>query len=131
MSALLAGYADDAACAACHADRAKTYQHVGMAQSFYRPRADRFIEDFDAPPYFHEPSRQYFEMRRRGDDIVFRRWQLAADGAPIHVVELKVDWVMGSGNHARSYFYRVPSGEMFELPISWYSATREWRMSPS
>jgi tetratricopeptide (TPR) repeat protein len=130
LAAVMNGYADDAACASCHEDRAKTYQHVGMARSFYRPRADVFIEDFDAPPFFHEKSRQYFEMRRRGDALVFRRWQVAGDGAPIHVFEQKVDWILGSGNHARSYLYATPSGEMYQLPLGWYTATREWRMAP-
>jgi hypothetical protein len=90
------GYIDDALCGDCHADRAATYQHMGMARSFYKPRPANAIEDFDAPPFFHERSRQYFEMRRRGDDAVFRRYELAADGAPIHVFEQKVDWILGS-----------------------------------
>ncbi len=130
VAAVMNGYADDAACGSCHADRAKTYQHVGMAKSFYRPRAAVFIEDFDGPPFFHERSRQYFEMRRRGDDLFFRRWQLAADGAPVHVFEQKVDWILGSGHHARTYLYATPGGELYQLPISWYTATREWRMAP-
>jgi Tfp pilus assembly protein PilF len=130
IALLLSGYVDDAACANCHADRAKTYQHVGMAKSFYRPRAMVFIEDFDAPPFFHAKSRQYFEMRRRGDDVYFRRWQMAADGAPIHVFEQKVDWILGSGHHARTYLYATPGGELYQLPISWYTATREWAMAP-
>ena len=129
-AAVMSGYADDAACASCHADRAKSYQDVGMARSFYRPRAESFIEDFDAPPFFHAKSGQYFEMRRRGDAIVFRRYRLAADGAPIDVFEQKVDWILGSGNHARTYLYATPGGELFQLPISWYTATREWRMAP-
>jgi Tfp pilus assembly protein PilF len=127
---VMSGYADDAVCANCHADRAKTYVHVGMAQSFMRPGAAVFIEDFAAPPFFHERSRQYFEMRRRGAAIIFRRYQLAADGAPIHVFEQRVDWILGSGHHARTYLYRTPGGELYQLPISWYSQTREWRMAP-
>lgn len=127
---VLSGYINDAACANCHAERAKTYQHVGMGKSFYAARGSTVIEDFEAPPFFHAPSNQYFEMRRRGADVVFRRWQLAADGAPIHVYERVVDWIIGSGNHARTYLYRVPSGEMFQLPLTWYSQTREWNMSP-
>lgn len=127
---VLSGYINDAACANCHADRAKTYQHVGMGKSFYAARGSEVIEDFGAPPFFHAPSNQYFEMRRRGADVVFRRWQLAADGAPIHVFERVVDWIVGSGNHARTYIYRVPGGEMFQLPLTWYSQTREWQMSP-
>lgn len=127
---LMSGYADDAVCGSCHADRAKTYQGVGMSHAFDRPRASNLIEDFHAPPYFHERSRQYFEMRRRGEQLVFRRWQLAADGAPIHVFEQVVDWILGSGNHARTYLYRTPGGELYQLPISWYSQTRQWRMAP-
>ena len=130
LSALMSGYADDAVCANCHADRAKTYQHVGMAKSFYRPRAAVFIENFDVPPFFHERSKQYFEMRRRGDDLIFRRWQLAADGTPIHLFEQKIDWILGSGHHSRTYLYATPGGELYQLPISWYTATREWRMAP-
>lgn len=129
-SVVLSGYADDAVCANCHEDRARTYQHVGMGKAFTRARGAAVIEDLDAPPFFHEPSGQYFEMRRRGADLVFRRWQLAADGGQIHVFERVVDWIIGSGNHARSYLYRVPSGEMYQLPITWYSQTGEWRMSP-
>lgn len=130
VAAVMNGYADDAVCAGCHADRAKTYQHVGMARSFSRPRAGAFIEDFDASPYFHERSKQYFEMRRRGDALVFRRWQVAADGTPIHLFEQQVDWILGSGNHARTYLYATPGGELYQLPIGWYAATREWRMAP-
>lgn len=132
LAAVLAtqDYVDDRLCGDCHADRAATYQHVGMSKAFFRPRAANLIENFDAPPYFHERSQQYFEMRRRGDALVFRRWQLAADGAPIHVFEQKVDWILGSGHHSRTYIYRTPGGELYQLPISWYTRTREWRMAP-
>ncbi|HUP63060.1 MAG TPA: tetratricopeptide repeat protein [Thermoanaerobaculia bacterium] len=125
-----AGYADDTLCGECHREHAASYRHVGMAQSFYRPRPANLIEDFDAPPYFHEKSRQYFEMRRRGEDIVFRRWQRDESGAPVNVFEQIVDWILGSGHHARTYVYRAPGGELYQLPVNWYSATREWRMAP-
>ena len=130
LVALLAGYADDRACAECHADRAKSYQHVAMARSFYKPRPGNLIEDFEAPPYFHEKSGQYFEMRRRGADLLFRRYQLTPEGAPVNVFEQIVDWIIGSGNHARTYVYRTPGGELFQLPINWYSQTRQWAMAP-
>jgi Tfp pilus assembly protein PilF len=130
VAMLLSGYADDASCGNCHAEIAKTYREVGMARSFYRPRAAAFVEDFDAPPYFHAKSQQYFEIRRRGDALTFRRYQVAKDGAPIHVFEQRVDWILGSGNHSRTYLYATPGGELYQLPLAWYSQTREWRMAP-
>ena len=125
-----AGYVDDRACATCHADRAKTYEQVGMSHAFFAPRADRMIEDFAAPPYFHEKSKQYFTIRRRGDALVFRRWEQEPDGTPVHLFEQKIDWILGSGHHARTYLYRTPGGELYQLPLSWYSQTREWAMAP-
>jgi Tfp pilus assembly protein PilF len=124
------GYIDDALCGNCHADRAASYKSVGMSMSFYRPRPETAIEDFDAPPFYHQRSRQYFEMRRQEQGIVFRRYQLAADGAPIHVFEQTVDWILGSGHHARTYLYRTPGGELYQLPMAWYTETREWGMAP-
>jgi len=125
-----AGYVEDAVCGECHADRFASFQHVGMAKSFYRPRPTGVIEDFGALPFFHERSRQYFEMTWRGDRLVFRRYELAADGAPIHVFEQNVDWILGSGHHSRTYLYRTPNGELYQLPLAWYTATRSWGMAP-
>src|SRR6185295_11261113 len=71
-----AGYVDDAACAGCHADRFASFQHVGMAKSFFAPRPQDDIEDFAAPPFFHARSQQYFEMRRQAGSLLFRRYQL-------------------------------------------------------
>jgi hypothetical protein len=124
------GYVDDSLCADCHRELAATYRHVGMSQSFARPRASNLIENFDAPAYFHVKSNQYFEMRRRGDTIVFRRYQLDADKKPIHVFEQRVDWILGSGHRSRTYLYATPGGELYQLPIAWYSQIRAWRMSP-
>ena len=51
------GYLADTVCATCHLDLYTSYQHVGMAQSFARPRPENFIEDFEAAPYFHAASK--------------------------------------------------------------------------
>jgi len=128
--AVPAGYVDDTACAGCHARRFASYQHVGMARSLFRPRVQDDIEDFAAPPFYHAPSQEYLELRRQGDGVLFRRYQLAPDGAPINVFEHAVDWILGSGDHARTYLYRTPGGELYQLPLAWYSATREWAMAP-
>jgi predicted CXXCH cytochrome family protein len=118
------GYVDDRACATCHTDLSRTYQEKGMARSFFRPRQETDIEDFSAPPFFHAASGQSFQIVRSGDRLVFRRWQKD------HVFETKVDWILGSGGHSRTYLYRTPGGEMFQLPLAWYSQTRKWGMAP-
>ncbi len=124
------GYLEDRVCANCHRDLARSFQEVGMARSFYRPRPQTDVEDFTAPPFVHAASRQRFALRRSGDRLLFRRDQVAADGQPINVFEQEVDWVLGSGNHARTYLYRTPGGELYQLPLAWYTQAKSWGMAP-
>lgn len=124
------GYVEDRACATCHTQIAETYRHKGMARAFLRPRRSTDIEDFSAPPFFHAPSRQYLQIQREGERLVFRRWLTDEAGRRIHLFEREIDWILGSGNNARTYLYRTLSGEMFQLPLAWYTQTRSWGMPP-
>ena len=125
-----AGYVDDKHCASCHSNIARTYRQVGMAKSFYKPRTDDTIEDFAKLPLRHARSGDLMELRWREGRLVYRRWQSGADGKPINVFEQPVDWILGSGHHARTYLYQTPIGEIYQLPIAWYSQTGEWAMAP-
>ena len=130
VSAAPPGYVDDGECSSCHEKIAHTYQHIGMSKSFYRPRPDDAIEDFRKLPFRHEKSGDILEMRWRDGRLVFRRWQLDTAGKPINVFEQPVDWILGSGHHARTYLYQTPGGELYQLPLAWYSQTKEWAMAP-
>ncbi len=123
------GYVADRVCRTCHADLFRSYQEVAMARSFYRPAAAPAIEDFAAPPFRHEPSGQVFQMIRRGDRLVFRRW-LAGSSPADRLFEAEVEWILGSGNHARTYLYRTPDGALFQLPLAWYTQEGRWGMAP-
>jgi hypothetical protein len=60
-------------------------------------------------------------MLRRGDGFFQRRWRTLPDGSEIDAQELSVDYVMGSGNHVRTYIHRSASGALIELPLAWYA----------
>ncbi|HEY2091089.1 MAG TPA: tetratricopeptide repeat protein [Thermoanaerobaculia bacterium] len=124
------GYVDDVSCGSCHAKIVQTYQHVGMSKSFYRPRQGDAIEDFAKLPFRHARSGDVMELRWRNGRLVFRRWRLDAAGQPLHLFEQPVDWILGSGHHARTYLYQTPNGELYQLPLAWYSQTKEWGMAP-
>ncbi|HEX7182903.1 MAG TPA: tetratricopeptide repeat protein [Thermoanaerobaculia bacterium] len=124
------GYLDDAACALCHTDLSASFEKKGMGRSFRRPRPEEDIEDFSAPPFFHAPSGQHFQITRSGGRLLFRRWQTDGEGRPIHLFERDVDWILGSGDHSRTYLYRTAGGELYQLPLAWYEQTRTWGMAP-
>ncbi|MGE0684666.1 MAG: tetratricopeptide repeat protein [Candidatus Binatia bacterium] len=124
------GFIDDKACAVCHREITQSYQTMGMAKSFAKPKAEVFIEDFANNHYYHAPSQRHYEMIRRGDQLFFKRYQLDAKNQPINVFETEVAWILGSGHQARSYLYRTENGELYQLPIGWYTQGRHWGMSP-
>ena len=124
-----AGYVPDETCGTCHAQKAATYQHVGMAQSFAKVGEAKEIEDF-GEVFYHTPSERYYQIRKQGDQLTFYRYQQDDKGQAINEIELSIDWVMGSGNRARSYLYQTPSGELYLLPLGWYTQGRKWGMSP-
>lgn len=125
-----AGYVPDAVCGECHADKAESFAEMGMAKSFYRPSPDKVIEDFAENHFFHEPSGRHYEMELRDGEYWFRRYRTGEDGKTLDLFERKVDWILGSGHHTRTYLYQTVDGALFELPLAWYSQEGEWRMAP-
>lgn len=128
------GYVEDRACAICHGELWSSYQEVAMARSLYRPRPENAVEAL-GEVFEHAPSQQRFSMRFEDERLIFRRDQRAQGGAPINVFEHEVAWILGSGNHARVYLIRQPSGELIQLPVSWYAADASgaparWGMAP-
>ncbi len=128
-SGAASGYLADEVCGRCHARIAREYRQLGMARSFAPPGENGWVEDFDSGAFHHRASDQYFQLSRRDGQLVFRRHQKDAAGAEINVLELPVDWVLGSGSVSRSYLYQTPSGEVYQLPIAWYAGSG-WAMAP-
>ena len=126
------GYVDSKVCARCHRDIAADYARTGMGRSFFTPEAAKTIEDYaNTPEYYHALSDSHYSMSIRKGQYFQRRWQVGAGGKEINIEELKIDYVMGSGNHARSYLHRTERGMLVELPLGWYpDKGGEWGMVP-
>ena len=78
----------------------------GMGRSFYRLTAETAVEDFKSGLPFHHPaSDTYFNVLVRGGKYFQRRWQIGFDGRETNVEEKQIDFVLGSGNHARTYLH--------------------------
>jgi tetratricopeptide (TPR) repeat protein len=126
------GYVDPAVCATCHAETARSYAKTGMGRSFRRFTAPSLPEDFAVKNTFdHEPSGSSFQMIARDGKYYQRRWQTGYRGAETNVEEKQIDYVIGSGNHARTYLHLTSRNTLQQLPVSWYAETGgSWGMSP-
>ncbi len=125
-------YVDPATCAGCHQGIAKTYRLTGMGRSVYRPTAENTVESYKTRNTVHnEPSGLTYTMVERDGKFYQRRSEVGFGGKETNVVEEQIDYVIGSGNHARSYLHRGLDGRLIELPVTWYSENSGyWAMSP-
>lgn len=117
-----------AVCADCHPDKTDGFLATGMGKSLYRPTARPPIEDFT--PERATVTHPHSGLRYRAYiDAEGRWWQEESLPGTDYRRAVEVAWVIGSGNHTRSYL-AVVEGEVVELPLTWYSRRGIWDMSP-
>jgi Tfp pilus assembly protein PilF len=127
-----AEYVDSSVCARCHADIAATYRQTGMGQSFHRVTERDRTEDFTARNIlYNKASDRSYTMLERDGKFYEQRYQLGFEGRETNRMERQIDYVVGSGDHARTYLHLTGEGKLVELPVSWYSELGgSWGMSP-
>jgi tetratricopeptide (TPR) repeat protein len=113
------GYVDSRVCAGCHRQIYDSYSRTGMGRSFGRVDATVWRDG----EYFHPASEQQFTMYRREGRFLERR--------ETNVLEMTADFVLGSGNHARTYLHHAAGGRLLQLPAGWYGENGgHWAMNP-
>ena len=116
-------FVDAKTCSNCHAEIAAKYALTGMARAFYTPSAASFPQP---KPYFHKASGTWFQMIPRDGAWYQRSWQRNEPPG-----EFRVDAVMGSGNHVRTFLHRTARNTLVELPLAWYAEKGGyWAMNP-
>lgn len=125
-------YVDSHTCAECHRAIAESFGHTGMGRSISRATSENMPEDFALRnTVYNKASGDYYTMIRRGDEFYQRRHQVGFDGKETNVMEERIDYVIGSGDRARSFLHRTPEGKLMELPVTWYSENNGyWEMTP-
>ena len=125
-----AAFVDDTECAPCHQEIYDSYQSVAMSKSFYDFDATQTVESFQDNYFFHEASGNHYEMKIVGKKLQVHRYRQRSDGTRYGEHRQPVDFVVGSGNHVRTYLYRNEIGELYQLPVVWYSQDQKWGMAP-
>jgi tetratricopeptide (TPR) repeat protein len=121
-------YVGDAACETCHATEAAAYRQHAMSRSFHRwTPADRIETTLDTA-LFHRPTGFHYSVVEDGDRLYQVEFLLGAGGKRIHELRRRMDYVMGSGVVARTYFTEE-NGHLFQLPLTWYRQ-HGWDFSP-
>ncbi len=122
------GYVGSQACAGCHRQIYQRYQGVAMAHSMSPANA--------AAPLAGEPItvsstklNRVFQVYREGSDVYQSESEIGAGGEIVFKAAFKLEFAVGSG--VNGFSYAVRRGDyLFEAPLSYYSRTRKWDLSP-
>ena len=103
-----------------------------MGRSFYPMRQEVVVEDFHRKnKFFHAASNRRYEMIQRDGAWYQVRYQAAPEGSRVNLMEKRIDYVLGSGNHARTYLSLTADGRLLDLPVAWYAeGGGAWGMAP-
>jgi hypothetical protein len=105
-------YVDNRTCAECHAGIARSYAQTGMAKAFQIPGAESVP---NPKAYFHRASATWYQNIAKEGAWYQRWWQIGVKGQEENAGESKIDFVMGSGNHVRTYLHRTARGTLISL----------------
>ena len=113
-------YVGSAACGSCHAEIAETYAGHAKAESMQRWTPARRVEPLLESPVV-DPATG-FEYRVVEVDGRLAQEERQLDGAGREVARLvrPMDWVVGSGTLARTYFAER-GDRLVQLPLTWYT----------
>ncbi len=121
---LSAAYADPSVCSSCHDEIARTYSLTGMGRSFSRVRPGSAFVGAEGARVYHRASDRHYAMSERDGKLFQRRHQIGFGGRETNALELEAHYVVGSGNHARTFLHRNADGRLVQLPVSWYAEAR-------
>ena len=123
-------YIGDVECAACHPDIYNSFIKTGMGRSFYPSESAEIIEDFqNNEPVYDAKNNFYYTASLVNDKMVQIEYRLNQNGDKIYERSKMVDYIIGSGNHNRTYL-SIQNGFITELPLTWYSDQKKWDLSP-
>ena len=117
-------------CGPCHSAIEASYGGSGMARTFSSDIGA--VGDWERRnSYYHGASDRWYRLFRKDGAYYVRRWQKGYRDAETNVFEARIEYAVGSGEHARSFLYKAVDGRLFELPVSWYAGEGgHWAMSP-
>jgi tetratricopeptide (TPR) repeat protein len=123
-------YVGDESCRACHREIFQNYRRTAMGRSWYRPDPSSTVEDYTKNNHVYDASRDlHYQMIARDGEFFQREYRLDDHGKVTHELIRPVSYVVGSGNHVRSYV-TDSNGYLTQMPISWYTDEKKWDLSP-
>src|SRR5262245_731032 len=122
-------YVGDEPCRECHQATYQSFKRTGMGRSMSGPRSDS-LGTLSNPVTLHDGQDGIiYTVYSRNGKLFHREEQLTSARKPVFTETHEVAYSVGSGDHGQSYFIDR-GGFLFLSPLSFYSSTKKWDLSP-
>lgn len=123
-------YVGSKACAPCHAGIYQEYLKTAMGRSMLLPGDPSQLHLPSAPVTVHvQKFNRYYEVFRKGATLYQSEYELAPDGTDVFRDTRPMAYVIGAGQNGIGYIVQEKK-YLFEAPLSYYSESRSWGLSP-
>jgi len=123
-------YVGREACRRCHFEIYASYTGTGMGRAFTPVSSQVNQAEFAIPQELAIPgSRLNYRMSSRDGRTYQRQFLTDAAGREVVADEREVAFILGSGNHSRSYV-TVGEDRFLQMPICWYPEESRWDLCP-
>jgi hypothetical protein len=124
-------YLGSKACAPCHKDIYNHFVRTEMGRSMSLPDAPSQLEKVPKPVTVYDKQiGRYFQVARQDSNLYQSEYKLDSAGEEVFNQTEKLAFVVGTG--ANGFSYLVQRGDyLFQAPLSFYSKTRNWDLSPA
>lgn len=122
-------------CKQCHPEQFADFREHPMGQSLSKTSKASALEDFSVNTSFEVPRAPRssvttsYHVDKEDGEVFHHEVMRSKDGEVIYDLSAPIDYSVGSGKRGRSYLINR-SGLVFMSPVTWYSGTSEWDLSP-
>ncbi|MCZ6746157.1 MAG: tetratricopeptide repeat protein [Acidobacteria bacterium] len=118
------------ACKTCHFEIYSSFLKTGMGRAFTTMSPAMAKEDFSGDrDLVIAPTGMGYKMTTRDGHYYQRQFILTAEGQEWLPDEREIRYILGSGNHSRSYV-TLQDDRFLQMPVCWYPDEQLWDLCP-
>jgi Cytochrome c554 and c-prime len=123
------GYVGDEACRTCHSEEFKGYEQTRHHRTSQLPTRATVLGKFTAGSDTMDTLDPQVNFRMNAKSDAFFETAIISKPAHKQTRTERIDLVVGSGRKGQTYLY-WKGDQLFELPVSYWTATDRWVNSP-
>ena len=123
------GYVGSRVCAQCHAPIWNKYARTDMGRSMSEITPALLQKIPTSASIFDDRTHRHFDVHAENEKLFQSEYEIGEGGKEVYRETHPVDWIIGSGANGFGALLRR-SDFLFEAPLSFYSKTQSWALSP-